>query len=88
MPSSNEQRELSALLSRPFLGACSIIIVLLGGFGGFWLSGVRENLAKIFLILDSRADIPWRTAELERREADKERRLQEIEREHWTSRAH
>ena len=83
MSNSDEQRELSALLSRPFIGACGVIILLAGGFGGYWLSGVKEDLAEIRVILNSRADIPWRTAELERRATDEEKRLLEVERDHW-----
>ena len=88
MSNADEQRELSALLSRPFLGACGLILILAGSFGGYWISGVKEDITEIRAILNSRADIPPRTAELERRDADKEGRLREVERDHWKIQTH
>lgn len=89
MPSDIEERkELSALLSRPFLGACSLILVLTGLVMGNWINGVKADLADIRATLDRRADLPPRTSELERRDQDKEERLREIEREHWRFRTH
>jgi len=83
MSSTDEQRELSALLSRPFLGACGLIIVLTGALGGYWISGVKEDLAGIRATLDSRADLPPRTAELERRTTVIEEHVRDVERDHW-----
>ena len=89
MPSADEdQKELSALLSRPFIGACGLIIVLSGAVMGHWISGVKEDLTDIRSTLDRRADLPPRTTELERRDLDKEGRLREVERDHWKFRAH
>lgn len=89
MPSDDDERkELSALLSRPFLGACSLILVLAGAVVGNWISGVKEDLVDIRTTLNSRADLPPRTAELERRDADKEGRLRAVEQDHWKFKGH
>ncbi len=89
MPNDDhERKELSALLSRPFLGACGLIVVLSGALAGHWISGVKEDLGELRATLNSRADLPPRTAELERRDADKESRLRVIEQEHWKFNGH
>jgi hypothetical protein len=85
---STERKELSALLSRPFLGACSLVIVLSGAVVGDKFVSIKDDIAEIRVILNSRADLPPRTAELERRDTDKEGRLREIERDHWRFKAH
>lgn len=85
---ATERKELSALLSRPFLGACSLVVVLAGVVMGNWVSGVKQDLVEIRTTLNNRADLPPRTAELERRDTDKEGRLREIERDHWRFKTH
>lgn len=84
----DERKELSALLSRPFLGACSLVVVLAGVVVGVWASGIKEDIASIKSTLNERADLPPRTAELERRDVDKEGRLREVERDHWRFKTH
>lgn len=89
MPFNDDDRkELSALLSRPFLGACGLIVVLSGALAGHWISGVKEDLREIRTTLNSRADLPTRTIELERRDEDKEHRLRIIEQDHWKVTGH
>jgi hypothetical protein len=85
---ANERKELSALLSRPFLGACGLVIVLAGAVVGDKFIAIKDDLTEIRVILNSRADLPPRTTELERRDADKEGRLREIERDHWRFKTH
>jgi hypothetical protein len=85
---ADERKELSALLSRPFLGACGLVIVLAGAVVGDKFIAIKDDLTEIRVILNSRADLPPRTAELERRDADKEGRLREIERDHWRFKTH
>ena len=85
---ADERKELSALLSRPFLGACGLVIVLAGAVVGDKFIAIKDDLTEIRVILNSRADLPPRTAELERRDTDKEGRLREIERDHWRFKTH
>jgi len=85
---TDERKELSALLSRPFIGACSLVIVLSGIVVGDKFIAIKDDLAEIRTILNSRADLPPRTTELERRDADKEGRIREIERDHWRFKIH
>jgi len=85
---TDERKELSALLSRPFIGACSLVIVLSGVVVGDKFIAIKDDLAEIRTILNSRADLPPRTTELERRDADKEGRIREIERDHWRFKIH
>jgi hypothetical protein len=80
--------EIDALFSRPFLGACGLVIVLAGAVVGDKFIAIKDDLTEIRVILNSRADLPPRTAELERRDADKEGRLREIERDHWRFKTH
>jgi len=79
----DERKELSALLSRPFIGACSLVIVLAGAVVGDKFIAIKDDLTEIRGILNSRADLPPRTAELERRDTDKEDRIRALEHEHW-----
>jgi hypothetical protein len=84
----DERKEISALLSRPFIGACSLVIVLAGAVVGDKFIAIKDDLTEIRATLNSRADLPPRTTELERRDADKEGRLREIERDHWRFKTH
>lgn len=83
-----ERKELSALLSRPFLWAASSVIVLTGVAVGDKFAAIKDDITEIRIILNSRADLPTRTAELERRDTDKEGRIREIERDHWRFKTH
>jgi len=75
-----QAEEINALFSRPFLGACSLILVLCGVVVGIWSAGIEKDLASIRAILNERAALAPRTAELERRTEDQEQRLRAIER--------
>lgn len=80
---SDESKEVSALFSRPFLGACSLVIILCGVVVGLWSSAIEKDLGDIRRTLDDRATLLPRTAELEKRTEDQERRLRELERFTW-----
>ena len=72
--------EIDALFSRPFLGACGIIIALCGMVVGLWSSSIERDINGIRLTLNERASLIPRTTELEKRTDDQEGRLREIER--------
>ena len=76
----DESKEISALFSRPFIGACGLILVLCGVVVGVWSSTMEKDISDIRRILDERATLPPRTAELERRTEDQEQRLRTLER--------
>jgi len=85
---SDGQRELNALFSRPFLGACSLVLVLAGVVVGVWSSAIERDLTAIRSTLNERANLIPRTAELEKRTDDQEERLRELERQSWRTRPH
>ena len=85
---SDERKELSALLSRPFLGACSLVLVLAGMVVGIWSSGIKQDITDIRDTLKERASLIPRTAELEKRTEDQEERLRHVERDHWQRQTH
>lgn len=74
--------EIKVIFSRPFLGACGIIVALCGYVIGLWATAIEQDrqetrvaITDIRRILDERATLTTRTAELERRTEDQEQRL-------------
>lgn len=85
---SDERQEISALFSRPFLGACSLVLVLAGVVVGVWSSAIERDINAIRAVLNERASLIPRTTELEKRTEDQEERLRDLERQSWRNRAH
>lgn len=83
-----ERKEISALFSRPFLGACGLVVVLAGVVVGVWSSQIERDLNAIRAVLNERASLIPRTAELEKRTDDQEDRIRDLERQSWRSRPH
>ena len=67
--------EIQAVYSRPFLALCGVVASLCGVVIGLWSSSVERELAGIHKILDERASVPPRTAELERRTDEQDKQL-------------
>lgn len=83
-----ERQEISALFSRPFLGACSLVLLLAGVVVGVWSSAIERDINAIRTVLNERASLIPRTAELEKRTDDQEERIRDLERQSWRSRPH
>ena len=84
MGDANDQS--TSLLQKAFIGACTIIVSLCGLVVGLWshsletaVTEVRDSQRAIWRIIGERASLPARTAELEKRSDDQERRLREAE---------
>jgi len=83
-----ERQEISALFSRPFLGACSLVLVLAGVVVGVWSSAIERDINAIRLVLNERASLLPRVAELEKRTDEQKEQIRELERDHWRNRPH
>lgn len=77
---------LSSLLQRALIGACTLIIGLAGALVGVWgghfekrFDEFRDGQRAIWQVLNDRASIPSRTAELEKRTDEQERRIRDLE---------
>ena len=77
--SAGPAHEVKVLFSRPFLGACGIIIALCGMVLGLWSSAIERDLLDLRLTLNERASLLPRTTALEQRTADQEERLRAVE---------
>ena len=81
-------QEVKVIFSRPFLGACGLIIALCGVVVGLWSSAIERDLNEIRATLNAHASLPPRTIELERRTDDQEGRLRAIERQMYQNGRH
>lgn len=84
-PSGSEWR--ASVLQWALGGTCSIIIGLTGTLAGVWGGHMEKHIDEIhngqravWTVLNERASLPPRIAELEKRTEDQEQRLREIER--------
>ncbi len=83
---------IASLISKGFLAACGIIISLCGLVVGLWSHGIEKDLRDIrdaqqaiWQVLNDRADLKPRVAELEKRDGDKEDRLRAVEKHSYTN---
>ena len=84
----SESDEIKVLFSRPFLGACSLCLVLCGVVVGLWSHAIERDLDEIRNTLNDRASLIPRTAELEKRLDDQEGRLRAVERQMYFNGRH
>lgn len=73
---AREDDEVSVLISRPFLGVVGALLALCGVVIGLWSSSIERKLERIERILDERASLPHRVANLEEQ-------VRELRRDHY-----
>lgn len=82
----------ATLLSKGLVAAGGAIITLCGLVVGLWSSGIEKDVRDtrdaqraIWQVLNDRADLKPRVAELEKRDGDKEDRLRAVEKHSYTN---